>query len=526
MKNLKISLSIIVAICLFAIGFTGCSTQKTIDSMVIGTTMDIQSISRSDYYYNVLSGTLTHLALVRLDENNEIQPMMAEYSTADNGKTWTFVLKDGLKWDDGEKVTAEDVKFTIEYLDKMENAGRMDKLEAINIVNDQTIQLVYKTANIRALNDLTTLRIIPKHIFENVTDYAGFKDDAAAIGCGPYKFVRFDADAGVLEFEANPDYIGGKPNIKTINVKLFKNTDTMYMALKAEEIGMVYFYAGGIDPSAAADLKSSGNITLTEVQDTSNPLVLIFNNEKTPVNSLPVRQAIAKGIDYEKCRELFGSEYSIPSNYGFIPKSNEGYIDTAALKLDIDGAKKILSDAGAIDSNGDGILEINGTPLDLEILVRTDKPVYARVGELLQSNLKAIGINVILNSVDVPTFRSMTETEHTDVSMLSRFTSFGMNMGAGMSTSYLDGRLKSNAQGQIMDPAFASIVDKLKAATTMAEYDQAAKECQEYYAGSVPAIALYWDVYLQAYNSKYDNFTIDGTFGIVNQQTWYSISQK
>jgi peptide/nickel transport system substrate-binding protein len=298
------------------------------------------------------------------------------------------------------------------------------------------------------------------------------------------------------------------------------------MALKAEEIGMVYFYAGGVDASVSADLKNSGNITLSQIQDTSNPIVLVFNNDKSPVNSLPVRKAIAKGIDYTKCRELFGSEYSVPSNYGFIPKSNEGYVDTPELKLDIESAKKLLSDAGAVDSDGDGILEINGAPLNLEILVRTDKPIYARVGELLQTNLKAIGINVILNSVDVPTFRAMTETEHSDVSMLSRFTAFGMNMGAGMSTSYLDGRLKTNAQGQVMDPAFASIVDELKAAKSMDDYDKAAKKCQEYYADNVPAIALYWDIYLQAYNSKYDNFTIDGTFGIVNQQTWYSITQK
>ena len=499
----------------------GCGKAK-IDSFVIGTTMDIQSISRNDYYYNVLTGSLTHMALVSVDENGQFHPMMAEFSTKD-AKTWTFKLKKGLTWHDGEKVTAEDVKFTVEYIDEKEKAGRGQQLEALNVLDNQTIEFVYKKANVRALNDLTTLRIIPEHIFETISDYAAFKDNAAAIGCGPYRFVRFDANAGTLEYEAYPDYIDGLPNIKSIIVKLFKNTDTMYMALKANEISMVYFYAGGVEASVTEDLKASGNITLSVVKDTSNPIVLVFNNAKEPVNTLEVRKAIAKGLDYDKARELFGSSYSTPANYGFVPQGSLGYVSTEKLTRDVASAKDILRKAGAVDSNNDGYLELNGTKLSMELLIRSDKPIYARVGELLQANLKEIGIQVSLKTVDVPTFRAMSEKEHSNTSLVTRFTAFGMNMGPGMGAAYLDGRQTTNAQGQVKDPAFAKIVDQLTSAVTTEEYNAAAKECQEYYAANVPAIALYWDSYVQAYNSKYDGFVVDGTFGLVNQATWFSI---
>lgn len=504
---------------------TAVPASTKIDTFTIGTTMDIKSIARSDYYYNVLTGTLSHMALVRADENGAIQLMMADYSTQD-AKTWSFKIKDGLTWHDGTPVTAEDVKFTIEYIDEKEKTGIGEKLEAINITGDKTFDLVYKSASIRALGDLTTLRILPRHIFEKVDDYAGFADNSAAIGCGPYQFIRFDANAGVIEYKAYDSYVDGVPNIKQIFVKLYKNADTMYMALKSGEIDMVYFYAGGVDSSAAADLKAARNITLSVIKDTSNPVVVVFNNAKEPVNTLPVRQAIAAAIDYNKCRELFGSEYSAASNYGFIPVGTEGYVETEPLVRNLDRAKELLSRVGAVDSDKDGILELNGSPLTIELLIRSDKPIYARVGELLQANLKEAGINVTFNTVDVPTFRSISEKEHTNTAMISRFTAFGMSMGGGMGTSYLDGRLDSNAQGQVMDTMFAAIVDKLKSSVTKEDYATAAKECQEYYAANVPAIALYWDSYIQACNSSYNGFVTDGTFGIVNQATWFNINKK
>lgn len=499
--------------------------STAIDTFIIGSTMDIQSISRVDYYYNVLTGTLTHMALVRLDENNQMQPMMADFATED-AKTWTFRIKDGVTWHDGQKVTAEDVKFTMSYLDEKEKTNKCDEFESIQVLDEQTIEFVLKEANVRALSDFTTIRILPRHIFETVEDYAGFQEDAAAMGNGPYKFVRFDPASGVLEFEANPTFVDGAPNIARVIVKLFKNADTMNMALKAGEIDMIYYYAGGVDASAAEDLKNSGNITLSVLKDISNPIVFSMNNQKEPVKRLGVRQAIAAAIDYDKCRELFGSQYSAPSNYGFVPMGTEGYSNTAVLTRDLDAAKKLLAQEGAADSNGDGILELDGKPLELEVLIRSDKPLYARVGELLQANLREVGISVVFKVVDVPTFRAMSETEYSQTSMITRFTAFGMSMGAGMGSAYLDARYAGSGQGQVTDPAFVAIADKMMAAATNEAYLAAAQECQEYYAANVPAIALFWDSYIQAYNSKYDGFTVDGTFGIVNQGTWYSITAK
>ncbi len=196
--------SLIMAAILCIAVFTGCGTQedssstlngqtvseavnttKQIDTMVIGTTMKIPSISRETYNFDVLSGTLTHMALVKQDENGEIKPFMAEkFETKDN-KKWTFQLRKGLTWHDGEAVTAQDVKFTAELQNTFPNY-------TIHVVDDQTVEFISEIENARLPIDLVTFRILPEHIFKDVTDLEAFTDPKSAIGNGPYEFVKFD----------------------------------------------------------------------------------------------------------------------------------------------------------------------------------------------------------------------------------------------------------------------------------------------------------------------------------------------
>ncbi|MEG0942490.1 MAG: ABC transporter substrate-binding protein [Angelakisella sp.] len=492
------------------------------DTLIVGTTTKIEKAGRDDYFFDVLSGTLSQMALVKQLENGEFAPMAADYQTTD-AKTWTFTIVEGLKWQDGTPVTANDFKFTLEYLDKQEEGKYLGKYEAVNVKDDRTLELVLKTPNIRALADLTTLRLIPQHIYKDIEKLADATEEQATLGCGAYKFVSFDRSAGVLEFVANRDFGSGKQRVERVLFKMYGNADTMYMALKTGELDMVYNYAGGVDPVAAEDLAKSENITLTTVKDIGNTAVLVFNNSKAPWSDLTLRMAVYHALDYDKFRELFGSPYSIPATAGFLPAGSLGYIDTAVNKRNLEESKRLLAQAGAADSNGDGILELSGKPLSIELLIRSDKPVYQRYGELIQANLKEVGIDVSLKLVEVPQFRSITEKEHTNDAMITKFTAFGMGMGGGVGTAYMDGRLTANAQGQVNSQDFYEVADALKSADTMEKYKKAAEDCQRYYAANVPAIALYWDSYIQAYNSKLSGFTVDGTFGILNMDTWFSM---
>jgi peptide/nickel transport system substrate-binding protein len=195
------------------------------------------------------------------------------------------------------------------------------------------------------------------------------------------------------------------------------------------------------------------------------------------------------------------------------------------LARDLDAARAYLEEAGAVDSDNDGIVEYNGEPLAIELLVRSDKPIYERYGELLQSNLAEVGVSITLKIVDVAEFRAISEQEHTNQAMVSKFTAYGMSAGAGMGAIYMSAA-GSCAQGQITDEEYAAIVGELGSAVTIEEYYAAAKECQEYYAENMPAIALYWDCYIQAYNSRLSGFVVDVTCAIFKLPTWFTIEQK
>jgi peptide/nickel transport system substrate-binding protein len=254
--------------------------------------------------------------------------------------------------------------------------------------------------------------------------------------------------------------------------------------------------------------------------------VLVFNNNLEPGNNINVRFAVSKAIDYARFRELFGSPYAVASTEGFVPAGTSGYVTMPAMARDLAAAKNYLERAGARDTNGDGIVELGGKPLAIDLHIRSDRAEYERYGELLKANLAEVGIGLNLILAEVPAFRSITEQQHTHQSMVTKFTAYGMSAQAGMGALYLDGRNTANAQAQIMDPVYGAIVDRLASAVNMEDYLRAAKDCQEYYAAVMPAVAIFWDSYIQAYKSSLSGFTVDGTFGILNMNTWFSIREE
>ncbi len=498
--------------------------EKAIDTFIVGTTAEITTANRAEYNFDVISGTLSQLAPVWLDENGEFQPLLCDYSTEDS-KIWTLTVRDGMTWHDGQPVTAEDIKFTLEYLDTQTDGGYADSYADIRIMDESTIELELETPNPRQLSTLTTLRIMPKHIYEGVEDYTTVPNEQANIGCGPYKYTRFDPDAGIVEFTAFEEYPDGAPKAKTVILKLFDNADTMYMSLKSGDIDMIYKYSGGVDPTVVDDLSSVDTITLQPVSSTANSACLIFNNNAFPGNNESIRKAIVNAIDYDQFRTLFGSAYAKASNAGFIPEGSYGYIETPQLSRDLDKARELLAQAGCTDSDSDGFVEYNGEKVTLEVLLRSDKPEHARYAELLKNNLAEIGIDVVLNVQEVAAFRELTEQQKAHTAVITGLTAYGMSMKQGMASLYMAGK-NSMGYGEIYDDAYLALLDNADTAATMDEYKAVAAEIQEYYAEALPAVAFFWDSHIQAYQSVYSGFVTDATFGIMNVQTWMNLASK
>jgi len=500
------------------------ANEQGIDTLIVGTIADLESPSRLVYNFDVYTGTLSQLAPVYIDENAEVHPLATLFATTDF-RTWTLTVIDGLTWHDGVSVTADDIKFTIESNALHDTGAPQTTYSEINVRDARTLDLVLPAPNVRHMSGLTTLRLYPKHEFANLADRADATVEQMTLGNGPFKFAGFDTEAGTFTFEAYDDFVWGRPNVDTVIFRQFGSPDMMNLALKAGEIDMVYAYAGGITASAAADLETSPNIRLIPIKDTSNPAVLVFNNNTSPGNDANIRRAVAHAINYDAVHNLFGSPYSVRTTAGFVPSGSLGFIDTPELSRDLQKAREYLAAAGATNTEGNGVAMYNGAPLTIELMVRSDIPVYERYAELLKLNLADVGIDLVFRITDVPTFREVTENTHAHQLMITRFTAFGMNMQAGMGTAYITGRGASLGQAQVFDPEFDAILDRLRTAATLDAYISAAAETQTYYAENLPALALLWDSYIQAVSSGLDGFFVDGTFGLLNAFTWFSIHE-
>lgn len=511
-----------------SLGFgAGCSkTGSAKDILVVGTTMGIKDIGLTDYYMGILRSIFTHNGLVTLDAEGNYRGDLAESYETKDGKTWTFKLRKGVQWHDGRPFTASDVKFSIEYL--LEKVpvykSHWALIDSVQAPDDHTVVITLKNPNARFLVNLIVLRTLPKHVFERVQDPKTFTEPAAMLGTGPYVFDKFDKAAGLLVFKANQKYFGGKPNIDEVHVRLFKNPDTMYMALQKGEIDTVYFYAAGTDPIYVPRLLQDDKIKFVFVKNLGVANAVFFNLKKPPVDDPRFRKALAYAIDYEELQRIFTAGYGTVPNAGFVPEGTPGYAETPRMKCDRAQAIAILDEMGCKDVNGDGYRETaKGEPLVLDLMVRGDLAESVRLGELLQKYFAGVGVKTSLRMVDQAAFMNVADIEKSHVAFISRTTPWGMMMWGGYGTGYFDAR--NIGWSQVEDPAFYALVDAALTELDPSRQKEIARKIQEYYAEHLPAIPLYWNTLIQPYSKKFEGWYVDPITGILNKTTWSSLKK-
>ncbi len=144
---------------------------------------------------------------------------------SDDGKTWTFHLHKGVKWHDGEPFTADDVKFTFDYMKehpRPEWSRAFKYIDHVDVVDDYKVVIHLKNPIADFLVCIAgDVPIFPKHIWDGVEDPKKFKGKEAVIGTGPFKLTEYNKEEGYYIWEANKDYFKGKPLVdKLISMKV------------------------------------------------------------------------------------------------------------------------------------------------------------------------------------------------------------------------------------------------------------------------------------------------------------------
>lgn len=510
-----------------------------IDTLTVGTTAAIETAVFGEYNFDMLASGVSELPLVYQDTKGEYHPLLATYATED-AATWTYTIQDGMTWSDGEPVTAEDILFTLQY-DQANGSANFEaqtgedgkvteaKYTGYTLSDDKmSISLTLASPNVRELSNMTSFRIMPKHVYEDkdtVTEAEG------RITCGPYVLESFNKEAGTITFAVN-EYYPQKPNVEKIVYQLFGNEDTMYLALQQGDIDMVWAYSAGVAGTYQDVLSTDTNVSLVNVAAANAPAVLAFNNAKGLFSDENLRQAVSYALNYEEFKTYFGSAYAEIPNRGFVPSTTVGYTDTEKLTTDTAKADEYMKAAGYTEKNADGFyVNADGAAAAFTLTVNAAKETHVGYAEMIKTQLETFGIQVNLDAVDKDAYNAKTSNKFSENNITMEaaiygYTAAGMGMGNGLGSIYVDGNHAVQGGCQVFDEAFSSILDELKAAKTIEEYYTGAAKLQDYYAAHMPLIALYWDNMMLAYSSKLDNVTVDAVFGLNNVNNWFSITKK
>jgi len=517
---------------------TGGGEAAPIRRLTVGTTAAIEQAVSGEYNYDMLSSGTSQLPLVRQDAEGEYHPLLAAFETED-AVTWTYTVRDGMCWSDGVPVTAEDILFTLQYEDQNGGANLTDQTDSEGKTtkakytgyalseDKRSISLTLAAANVRELSNMTSFRVLPRHIYEGKETLT---EAERRVGCGPYVLERFNRDAGTLVFTPNP-YYPAAPNAAELVYQLFDNEDTMYMALQNGDIDMVWAYSTGVSGTYQEVLAASDSVDLISVSAANLPAVLAFNNTKGPFADENLRKAVVCALDYETFRTYVGSARADIPRAGVVPPAAVGYHETPPLAQDLPAAEGYMAAAG-YTRNADGFFaDGTGAVFGFTLTCRADRDNQVGCAEIIKTQLEDFGISVTLEALDSDSYNAKTSNKFSENNVTMEaavcgYTAAGVGMMNGLATIYVDGTHPVQGGCQVFDRAFQAIQAELSAAAGLEEYYAAAAKMQEYYAEHVPLAALCWDSMTYAVSSRFENVTVDGVFGLNNAENWFSITEK
>ena len=377
----------LVAALMLSLIITGCGKKQQAtgggtDTLTIGMTQDMDSMDPAkaesagtrEVLFNVYDG------LVKPDTAGNLNPAVAsEYTISEDGTTYSFTLRDGVKFHNGDVVTAEDVKHSIERYQTSTTGGSLVSafaaVDHVDIVDDSHVDVVLKAPDTDFLAYFT-IGITPK----SVSDL-----DADPVGTGPYKYVtRTPLESVTLEkFDDYWDE-AGRAHIQNVIYKITSNTDAIGMELAGGSIDMFYR-----TPEAQLSQISEDNFTIYE--GTMNLVqALYLNNAKAPFDDVRVRQALSYAIDKGQIKDLVSggkgeevgsSMYPAFGKY-FMPELNNTY------KTDLEKAKALLKEAGL--ENG----------FTFTIHVSSAHPQHIETAQVLKEQFAQIGVTAQIEQIE------------------------------------------------------------------------------------------------------------------------------
>ena len=342
---------------------------------------------------NYLAEPLIQSTLLKMTPDmNYKNDLATNWSANSNFTEYTVNIRDGVKFTDNTTLDAEDVAFTYNMA-KNNGTSELDFATFNNAtaVNKNTVKFYLNESDSSFVDKLAYLGIVPSDSYNNNTYGSN------PVGSGPYKFVQWDKGQQVI-LEKNPDYYGKQPEFKKLTI-LFAQNEAAFNAAKNHEVDVAAV------PLAFANETVDGyDMKLLDTIDVRGISLPVTNNtgekiEDAPVGNnvtsdLAVRQALNYGINRTAIAEGALNGIGYPNYDGIAHQLPWANNESAIKDGNISKAKELLNASGWKDTNGDGIVEKNGTKASLNIYYSASAPERQAIAVMIGEQAKEFGIEI------------------------------------------------------------------------------------------------------------------------------------
>jgi peptide/nickel transport system substrate-binding protein len=329
--------------------------------------------------------------LMNLDHDAQPYPDIAEsYEMSPDGLQYTFILREGVTFHNGDELTAEDVKFSFDRL-RAEDSGysygsQVETIDNVEILDPHTVRfhLSKSTGPFLIYMAFPGSSIVPKKLVESGHDL-----NAQPVGSGPFKFVNYEPRS-VIRFERNPNYHEeGKPYFDAMEYRIISDITALTNAVLSGEVN----FSNEIPPKDWAQVTSAPDL-VGQTLEGSRYNWLLCNTTKPPFDNPKVRQAVAHAIDREALVRGAFFGLATPILGGVIPSWNWAYSDLEYFKPngDPDTARALLAEAGHPDG------------FETTMTIASSFPAQMAMAPIIQANLAAVGIKATIATMEIPRF--------------------------------------------------------------------------------------------------------------------------
>lgn len=425
--------------------------QNRKDAIVLGMTLEPTGLDPTvSAAASIAEVTLYNIyeTLTKINENGSVTPLLAEsWDVSPDLKTYTFRLRRGVKFQNGEPFNAQAVKFSFERAGSDKSTNKDKRTFAaigVQVIDDYTVVLLTKEIDPDfpfALGQATAIIVEPKSADTNASK---------PVGTGPYKLDAYNKGASLV-LGKWPDYRNpGQAKIGRITFRFISDAAAQAASLMAGDVD-VFPRAG---TRIVAQFKGNPQFQVI-LAGSRAKTILAINNAKKPLDDVRVRRAILAAIDRKAIVEGAADGFGTPIGSHYVPGA-AGFVDTTAINpFDVEKAKKLMAEAGV------------KTPLELTLTL--PPPPYARQGgEMIVAQLAKIGIAVKVQNVEWAQWLSGTYgNKNYDLSLVSHVEPFDIGNYA-----------KPDYYWGYQSKPFVALYDKIKNTSNAAERNKLLGDAQ------------------------------------------------